>query len=1624
MSKRNNSKIEDQYKMKDPHQHVLDLPDTYIGGIEEDNHKMWVYNDDTKKMEFRDIKYIPGLYKIFDEVLVNSRDHTVRDRTCKTIQVDINDNTISVMNDGENGVPVVIHKEHNIYVPDMIFGRLLTSGNYDQKGKTVGGKNGLGGKLCLKKGTLIPTFDGEIKKIENIEVGENLIGDDGTSRKVLDKIEGNGELYEVTQQKCNPYIVNEDHVLCLKMPDHKVIFWNQTEISWSILWLNKEDKKIQKKSIKAGIKEKIICRECDIELNSNLAHHYERMHKNISVPTSPRKKPTINPPDTQEVKNALLKMKKFADTISDDNTLDISIKDYLKLNPTTKYRLSGYVGECVQWSYKKIELDPYVLGVWLGDGYKNGYNFAINSKDDSEILEYLENWGKDNDAKLSQELNNPIAYRITSLSKCGIAPLKKLLSKYNLINNKHIPKEYLINSREVRLGVLAGLIDSDGYTMREGTRINITQGMNHEKLAKDIIFLVKSLGLMCCYNIKDTQWKHKEFLKRGKAYNINISGENAKDIPTLVKRKKCMSPKKINTTNTGTLKIKKVKSDDFIGLKIDGNQRFVLNDFTVTHNCNIFSSNFILEVVDLKRKKKYYQKFSNNMYDREEPKIKRITNKETKSYIKFTFTPDYKRFGVKGLSDDMVALFKKRVYDISACTPKNVKVYLNGDLIKARTFQDYISMFYKDHDPEDIVVHSQSIYEESNKRWKVGIVFDPNPGFRHISYVNGIYTFQGGTHIRHVLDQIIYKLIDHIKEKNKKEKDLNIRYTTVKDNMTLFLDSVIEDPSFSSQTKEFLQSKVSNFGSRCEISDEFIQALAKTGISSEVIGLSKFKQDREFKKSDGKKTANLKGLQKLVDAHWAGSRRSSQCRLILTEGDSAKGFAIAGLDVIGRDKYGVFPLRGKLLNVREATKKQLLNNEEIINIKKIMGLKHDKVYNDTKELRYGGIIILTDEDRDGYHIKGLVMNFIHYFWPSLMCVENFIQSITTPIVKAFKNTDRKRNNPKIFYTMTEYENWAKKINPRLWTIKYYKGLGTHKIPNEARESFNDFNNTIKTYVWTQEDEYLDNNSKDSEDFKEDKTNNCYRAMTLAFDKKRSDDRKVWLRNYDRNCIMENNIKKIPFDDFINKELIHFSNYDTERSIPRLTDGFKPSLRKILYTAFKKNILNKEIKVAQFAGSVSEEGYHHGETSLHGAIIGMAQNFIGSNNINLLNPNGNFGSRRQGGKDAASPRYIYTQLNYLTPLIFRKEDDPVLERVVDDGIVVEPVTYAPIIPMILVNGCEGIGTGFSSKIPCFNPKDIIANIRRLIKGQVFKDMYPWYRGFKGTIKRVSSDTYQSHGLIDPSRKSATITEIPVGIWTENYLQFIDKSIPDDIKQPGKNQFLVSKKSSCGNNTINLDIHFIGNNLQEFIMKNELHKKLKLNKNIKITNMNLYNTRGVIQKYYDIETIFKEYYNFRLDMYDKRKKYYIKLLENDMNILKWKVKFIKYVVSKPPKIVVFRRKKTEIINKLVEYKFPKLSKKVSAGNDKKNKLEKNYNYITNIPLFALTLEEIDKLNEDYKNKKEILEEYINTSLEELYEKDLKEFEKAYNKWFKEMELEDQESDKKTNKKGKKVTVRVRK
>lgn len=1249
--------IADKYKKFSNHEHVLARPGMYIGSIEEDVYNTWVFDHENKKMIKKIIKYTPGLYKIFDEILVNTIDHITRLKCINHInpvknihiKIDKATGTFEISNDGQ-GIEIVKHPEYDIYIPELIFGNMLTSTNYnDNEEKIIGGQNGLGSK-CISVATEIPLFNGEVKIAKDINIGDILIGDDGNQRVVLNTTFGTGKMYEITQKMGEKYQVNDEHILTL---------------------------------------------------------HYEF-------------------------------------TKISDNIIDISIKDYLKLPKSLQNNLAG------------LKVD-----------------FNCN----------------------------------------------------------------------------------------------------------------------------------KNLLK-----------------------------------STGQLEIKEIENGNYIGFEIDKNQRFLINDFTVTHNCtNIFSTKFEVETVDYASKMHYHQIFENNMHLVHPPTIEKYKKKPDITTV-IRFTPDYIKLHMdNGLTDDMYDVIIKRVYDACAVTDNDINIYLNDEKLNFKNFEKYIDLFLgpkNDHD---------RVYEKINDRWEIVASYNDFNGFEQLSFVNGICTIRGGKHVDYICNQIVKKLTDLIVKKN---KNITVKPQSIKDNLILFVKATIVNPSFDSQSKETLTTPATKFGGeKAEVSDKFIGALYKSGIVEKVLEISQLNDAKILQKTDGKKKSIIRGLPKLEDANWAGTTKSSECILILTEGDSASSMAIAGLSEIGRDRYGVFPLKGKILNVRDANITKIADNDEITNLKKIIGLETGKNYKSVNDLRYGKIMIMTDQDSDGFHIRGLLFNLLHTLWPSLLKSNNFTTALMTPIVKAFKSKEVIQ-----FYNLADYTKWTQN-NYTGWNIKYYKGLGT-STADEAVQYFRDMKLINYKYTETESDNKL----------------------ALAFDKSKADDRKLWIGNFDKNNVLDYNESDVTYEDFVDKELIHFSNYDVERSIPNMMDGLKISQRKILFCAFKKNLTEKEIKVAQFAAYVSENSaYHHGEASLQSTIIGMAQDFVGSNNINLLKPNGQFGSRKNGGKDAGQPRYIFTLLSQLATKLFIKDDSNILTYLYDDDDKIEPEYYIPIIPTILVNGSLGIGTGFSTNIPCYNPKEIITVLKRLLDGEdvATTEMIPWYNGFTGSIEKINGKYFSRGKFTKISPTKIEITELPIGTWTYDF-----KCMLEDMMD--KNQDIKSYENNSGTINIKFTITFANSEIVDDYLRNESNGITKFENDFKLltskplgtTNMYAFNSQCVIKKYDSPISIIEEFYKVRLVYYQKRKDYLTSKLKYDLDILRNKKRFIRAVVDE--EIILHKMRKIELDSRLT--------------SDEYMLHENSFDYITRIPVYNLTIDKVEDLEKDIVKSEDKYNDIMSKTIHSIWKNEL--------------------------------------
>jgi len=471
---------------------------------------------------------------------------------------------------------------------------------------------------------------------------------------------------------------------------------------------------------------------------------------------------------------------------------------------------------------------------------------------------------------------------------------------------------------------------------------------------------------------------------------------------------------------------------------------------------SIFSSTFKVETSD--GSKSFIQTFSNNLLQRTQPTIRKSDKRGTK----ITFTPDYEKLNCE-LDEDNYRRIEKRVYDIAGCNPK-IKVYINNELIKVNKFKDYVNLFVDE------------FIEDSNDEWEIALSASDN-GFKHVSFVNGVDTFNGGTHIDYISNQIISKLREYIKKKHK----LDLKPANIKQHLFLFINCTVNAPTFTSQTKEFMSLDSKDYGTQYEVSDKFINQMIKSGIVQSILDWAEAQQRQrelaELRKMN-KQTQNTNFLKKIVKFDDATLKERSECVLALTEGDSAAKVILSSRDP---KTVGVFPLKGKPLNVRDIKVSKLTANEEFANIMAILGLKLREDHN-IEDLRFGKVLIASDFDPDGNHICGLIVNMFQQFWPNLI-KQGLLVRLRTPVIVATIS----KTKYKEFFSMSEYEQW-RATNNQKHSMKWFKGLGSW--------SSSDFKRFLSDDKY-QEPLIYD----DISDFE---------CVDLAFDKSKSDERKLWL----------------------------------------------------------------------------------------------------------------------------------------------------------------------------------------------------------------------------------------------------------------------------------------------------------------------------------------------------------------------------------------------------------------------------------------------------------------------------------------------------------------------------------
>ena len=951
---------------------------------------------------------------------------------------------------------------------------------------------------------------------------------------------------------------------------------------------------------------------------------------------------------------------------------------------------------------------------------------------------------------------------------------------------------------------------------------------------------------------------------------------------------------------------------------------------------NVFSKSFKVKAVDPSVKKAFSQEWSNNMRNVTPPKI---TSSQLKTgFTEVSWIPDFEIFQMAGYTDDIISLYTRYVMDAAMLT--KLHVYLNDEKIPVKSLQDYSKIFSS---PTSESVYIKGVDSE--------VVLTTASEFEAISFVNGVFTMNGGKHVDSWSEVIFRPLVDHFN----KPKKPQITIKDVKQFYRLFVVSTLINPEFTSQSKTELASP----DVKAEVEKKHISSILRWDHTKKINEIIEGKELLVMKKSESKRKT-FKAIDGYEPANEAGGKYSSECTLALCEGLSAKTFAIKGMDTelfgkSGRDWFGVYALRGKILNVIKSNPKTISENKIITDIIQSLGLRYGVDYRDDlnfNSLNYGRLLILTDADTDGRHIAGLIITLLHHLFPTvLQRSEPFLFNMTTPIAKFTINKSIVRE----FYDLRTADAFYKETGGKGIEIKYFKGLGTHSDSEIEKV----FGKRVIRYLSDQE---------------------CAKSIVKAFGKDTA-DRKIWMEKYDpsdtRTNINEETLEQ-DITDFINNDFIEFPIDDCKRSIPNIMDGLKQSQRKILYACFLRN-LKKPIKVAQLAGYVSEKtNYHHGEQNLYETITKMANEFVNSNNIPLLFRDGQFGTRSSGGKDAANARYIFTYLEEITRYLFTEEDDVLLEQVIDDGDAVEPVYYVPIIPMVLVNGASGIGSGWSCTIPNYNPLDVVKMVREWIHNQdydprasgmrieIFEPIIPWYRGFEGTITELSEGKYITKGVCNHTEDGVVVTEIPIGMNIEDLQESLDKLREEKKVKSYKNYSSANKTH-----------YIIGENPDVFVCDTD---SLNLYSHLSTTNMILFDENGRIKKYNSINEIVADFCKVRLKYYKMRKDRMLKDITKKLNVAKSKKRFICDILNDT---IILKRKKEEVITKeLEELNY--------------EKIEESFNHLLHMQINSFTEEKMQGLSDMISKLTDEYERVMAIKEEDMWTSDLDAFEEKYKTW----------------------------
>jgi DNA topoisomerase-2 len=1084
---------------------------------------------------------------------------------------------------------------------------------------------------------------------------------------------------------------------------------------------------------------------------------------------------------------------------------------------------------------------------------------------------------------------------------------------------------------------------------------------------------------------------------------------------------------------------------------------------------NAMSTTLSLRVGDAKRKLVFSQQFSNNMRTIIEPVIKSYKaakfrpgrKKGASGFCEVSFVLDFARFGMAGLDEDAVRMVTKYVVEARATLHSRIKVTLNGTVIPCASLSEFSALVFG-HASGDMstTVPTAESTAESKGDEEVSEAVPPlvvscrtkeptsglalydfvisaradDHGSGHMRDMDSTWGFvnsivcHNGRHVQIVYNTLRAALISRAKGR----RDIPVKVVAfmergmcLRDVLNLCIRALVSKPTFAGQLKNYLttpRSSIPELGAwkpSSKVLDRILDDFGLLGRMSEEADVNTLRDAQRSQRASKSAHSvssirrgilNIDGYGRALQSH---RPTSTSCSLFVTEGKSASALAIAGLAVVGRDFYGVFALRGKLLNVRNTSVTDALTNTEIAAMVSILGLQVGKTYTSLRSLPYKKLVIFTDQDPDGSHIGGLILNFVEVLFPSLLAVDpTFIQRFVTPLIKVSKKGST--SVVKTFFSMPKFDTWrATATGVRLiasagTTVKYFKGLGTSSN-KEAREYFRNMSSHVVDFSFAPTDSTL---------------------LDDMFNSRKAAVRREMLSStYVPGAVVEYVGRQgaVPVREYIEREMLSYSCYDNSRSIVNAIDGLKTSQRKAMFTFFTSSTPTKEVKVAQIGAEIAQRtAYHHGETSMFETVISLAQRHVGTNNINLLVPHGQFGTRLNKPSEHGAPRYIHTSLDPIARFIFPAADDAVLQYNSDDGRSIEPTYYVPIVPWILVNGAFGIGTGWMVSMPSFDPMLVASIIYNRVVEMALPALHtrpvwlvttattwdassiaPWFSGFSGDValpqRADGKYSYSTSGRVEQiDERTLHVTELPVATWKDTFDKHVVEKLMAKSRNELRNAHEVSKKAKptkakkakfayerfvlypeSRSTDTKVDVTLVCDPdalVRAKAAPGGLDRQLRLTTTNTKNNINAFDTTGTLVHFESPQGIIDMFMPIRRALYEKRKEARVAALGKTITKLSSTIRFLVDVMDGA--VVVHRKTRAVLRAEMRDRGYAE----IDGGHD----------YLLRLPFWSTTAERIAEHRATIAATTEKLEMLERTAIESIWMSELNSFADAYAKF----------------------------